>query len=215
VALRDGDADRAAALAARSATDLDGIDALLLSRSARRLVEEAGGAEPVPPRERVILFTDMVASTELNVRAGDRTFVGLLEEHDRILRGRLRRHDGVQYTHTGDGHSAWFTSATSALACAFGMQEDLERASIGHAELPVQVRMGIAVGRPVDRGDNLFGLAVVAAARICGLAGPGQILVSDDVRQAGEDSCTFEAFGSHQLKGLPGNHLLHAALDLR
>jgi tetratricopeptide (TPR) repeat protein len=135
VALRDGDADRAAALAARSATDLDGIDALLLARSARRLVEEAGGAEPVPPRERVILFTDMVASTELNVRAGDRTFVGLLEEHDRILRGRLRRHDGVQYTHTGDGLSAWFTSATSALACAFGMQEDLERASIGHAEL--------------------------------------------------------------------------------
>lgn len=161
-----------------------------------------------------ILFTDIVGSTELNVRAGDEQYVPLLNEHDRILRARLRQHGGVEYTHTGDGMSAWFTSASSAITCTFGMQADLERAAITHPELPVRVRMGISAGRPVDTGEGLFGLAVVTSARICALAGSGQVFVSDEVRRSAQSVCAFGIIGERELKGIPGTSLIYEALDL-
>ncbi len=214
IAVAEGRTDDATALAARSAVDLDAIDALPLARAARQVVERASGASAPAPRDRIILFTDIVGSTELNVRTGDEQYVHLLEEHDRILRARLRRHGGVEHTHTGDGVSAWFASVEAALECCFGMHADLERASMAHPEYPVRVRMGLSAGRPVDTGDGLFGLAVVTSARICSLAGAGQVLVSDEVRRLGEATRSFREVGALELKGFPGTHLVHEALDV-
>ena len=85
---------------------------------------------------------------------------------------------------------------------------------MSHPELPVRVRMGLSAGRPVDTGDGLFGLAVVASARICSLAGPGQVFVSEEVRRLAEAACTFQAVGERTLKGFPGTHVVHEALHL-
>jgi class 3 adenylate cyclase len=213
LALSVGRTRDAATLAATSASELDAIDALLLARDARALAE-SGGAEGPTPRDRFILFTDIVASTELNVRAGDERYTALVEEHDRLLRARLRRHDGVEHAHTGDGLSAWFASAESALECAFGIHADLARASAAHPELPVRVRMGISVGRPVHTGERLFGLAVVTSARICALAGADQVLVTDEVRLVADGVCAFRELGPRDLKGLPGTHVIHEAVAL-
>jgi class 3 adenylate cyclase len=211
LALAQGRGDEARALAATSAAELDHVDALLLARAARQAVEHPGHDVPTP-RDRIILFTDMVGSTELNVRAGDDEYVALLEEHDRILRSRFRRHDGVVYTHTGDGMSAWFTSVGAALSCAFGVHSDLERASMLHPELPLRVRIGISAGHPVDTGEGLFGLAVVEAARICALADAGQVFVSDAVRAQADDNGAFSSLGPRELKGFPEQHTIHEAL---
>jgi class 3 adenylate cyclase len=163
------------------------------------------------PRERYILFTDMVGSTELNVRAGDERYHALVTEHDRILRARFRRHDGVEHAHTGDGMSAWFSTPDDALACTRGVFDDLERASVMHPELPVRVRIGVAAGRPVHDGERLFGLAVVVAARVCALARADQVLVTDAVRAACEPRWSFRSTGHHELKGIPGPHELFEA----
>jgi class 3 adenylate cyclase len=213
LALGAGRTREAASLAAASAAELDGIDALLLARDARTLAE-SGGAHGPTPRDRFILFTDIVGSTELNVRAGDERYTALVEEHDRLLRARLRRHDGVEHAHTGDGMSAWFASAESALECAFGIHADLERASGAHPELPVRVRMGISVGQPVHTGERLFGLAVVTSARICALAAADQVLVTEEVRRIADGLCAFREVGPLELKGLPGSHVIHEALAL-
>jgi class 3 adenylate cyclase len=202
----------AARLAADAAADLDAAGALLLATDAHALLAQSGDAEAAAPVERVILFTDMVGSTELNVRAGDERYHALLGEHDRILRARIRRHDGVEFSHTGDGMSAWFSSADDAIACALGIRSDLERASLGHAELPVRVRFGITCGRPVLDGQRLFGLAVVEAARVCALAGGDQVLVSERVRDLASSGTAFDAIGPRTLKGMPGQFELFEAL---
>jgi adenylate cyclase len=49
------------------------------------------------------------------------------------------------------------------------------------------VRIGINPGNPVERSDDIFGVAVAVAARLCALAEPGQILVSGVVRELVED----------------------------
>lgn len=187
---------------------LDDLGALPLLAAARRVAHGGEG-----PARRVILFTDLVSSTELNVAAGDVRYLELLQEHDRITRGALRRHGGVEFKHTGDGMAAWFTSAGAAVTCAHEIGLELARATLVHPELPLQVCVGIDVGEPLGHASDLFGLSVVRAARLCARAGPGQVLataaVADDARRRG---ATFEALGEAHLKGFPEPVAIFASL---
>ena len=72
---------------------------------------------------RVIMVTDLVGSTPLARRVGDRRFVELLREHNRIVRTRLRQYDGVEFKHTGDGTAAWFLTAGAAVESAVRIHE--------------------------------------------------------------------------------------------
>jgi class 3 adenylate cyclase len=50
-----------------------------------------------------VLFTDLVASTELTQRLGDEASQAMLRTHDAIVRTALGRHGGREVKHTGDG----------------------------------------------------------------------------------------------------------------
>ena len=66
----------------------------------------------------------------------------------------------------------------------------------------VRVRIGINAGEPIAEDDDLFGTAVQLAARITDRAEPGQVLVSNVVRElcAGK-LFDFTAQGDATLKG--------------
>ena len=70
------------------------------------------------------------------------------------------------------------------------------------AEEPVRVRIGLNAGEPIAEEEDLFGTAVIMAARIAGKAEGGTILASDVVRQlvAGKDF-EFMDQGEVSLKG--------------
>jgi class 3 adenylate cyclase len=60
-------------------------------------------------------------------------------------------------------------------------------------------------------GDDIAGLAVHIGARIAGMAGPGEILVSGSVRDISAGSgLSFEDRGEHDLKGVPGSWRVYA-----
>ena len=64
------------------------------------------------------------------------------------------------------------------------------------------------------RGDDIAGLAVTIAKRVCDLAEPGQVLVSETVRTLLVGSgVEFQDQGEHQLKGVPGIWRLYAPED--
>src|SRR5207244_428341 len=66
----------------------------------------------------------------------------------------------------------------------------------------ILVRIGLNAGEPVAEDADLFGTAVQAAARIAARARPGQILVSDVVRQlAAGKPFRFNHVGRFSLKG--------------
>ncbi|HSJ45227.1 MAG TPA: adenylate/guanylate cyclase domain-containing protein [Euzebyales bacterium] len=79
-------------------------------------------------------------------------------------------------------------------------------------ELGLRIRAGVHTGEVERRGDDIGGLAVHIAARVAGLAGAGEVLVSrtvtDLVAGAG---LPFSARGAHTLKGVPGQWDLYAA----
>jgi class 3 adenylate cyclase len=152
--------------------------------------EFLGEAEETPTRAEpvaagglcTILFTDVEGSTALTHRLGDAKARDVLRNHERIVREALKAHGGSEVKTMGDGFMASFSSATRALECAIAMQ----RAFAAHSESakePIRVRVGLNAGEPVAEEEDLFGTAVIVAARVAAHAEGGEILASDVVRQ--------------------------------
>jgi class 3 adenylate cyclase len=144
------------------------------------------------------VFTDIVDSTVTLARSGDERWRSLLAAHDEALRRSIARFSGTEANTTGDGVVATFPLPSSALQ--FAAQALDSAASLG-----LELRVGVHAGELIMRGDDLVGLAVHATARICALAAPGRILVSDTVRMLLLGfPFAFEPAGEHTLKGVPG-----------
>jgi class 3 adenylate cyclase len=129
-----------------------------------------------------ILFTDMEGSTALTQRLGDAQAQDVLRAHNRVVREALKSHGGNEIKHTGDGIMASFPVASGALECAVAIQRNLE-AENATSGTPVRVRIGLSAGEPVAEEGDLYGATVQLAARVCAKAEPGQIMVSNVVRE--------------------------------
>jgi len=179
----------------------------------------AGGAALVPgtsanerdPGIRTILFTDIVGSTELTQRVGDDAAMAFLNIHDEIVRDALRSLGGREVKHTGDGIMACFVSAAAAARCANRIQRALAESEQANRDFPVKVRIGAAAGEPVENHNDLFGVTVQLAARLCSHARPEQCLVSNVVAELciGK-GLTFHDLGEVSLKGFERPVRVHA-----
>jgi class 3 adenylate cyclase len=144
-----------------------------------------------------VLFTDIVGSTEHQARVGPREWSRLADHHDAMVRVALARFRGHEVKTTGDGFLATFEATGRALRCA-------SEVVAGATDIGLDVRAGVHTGEVEVRGDDLGGLAVTIAKRVCDLAEPNQVLVSETVRRhmvgAGIE---FEDRGEYELKGVP------------
>jgi class 3 adenylate cyclase len=127
---------------------------------------------------RTILFTDLVGHTEMMSRLGDDAGRAVLREHEQITREVLKQYGGTEVKTLGDGFMASFGSVTKAVECAIGIQ----RAFAERDGEPLNVRVGLNAGEPIEEDGDLFGATVILASRIAAKAGAGEILVADTVR---------------------------------
>ena len=152
-----------------------------------------------------VMFTDVVGSTERAVALGDRAWADLLERHNARVRAQLRRFGGREIDTAGDGFLAWFEAPSVALECARDVLASV-------AEIGVDLRIGIHTGECEIAADKLRGTAIHIGARVASQAGPGDILVSQTVRELLAGSgIEFHDRGMHELRGLPGEWRLYAA----
>jgi class 3 adenylate cyclase len=159
---------------------------------------------------QTVLFTDIAGSTTLTDRLGDEAARVVMRRHEQIVRDALRKHGGVEIKAMGDGFMASFGSAVAAVECAIALQRSLVAHNLTAAE-PIRIRVGINAGEPIAEDGDLFGTAVIAAARIGAQAGVGQIHVSDVVRQlvAGK-GFPFRDLGEVALRGFEAPMRIHA-----
>ena len=160
---------------------------------------------------RTVLFTDIVGSTTLTQQLGDEDAMELVHLHDQIVRDALADSNGREVKHTGDGLMASFVSAAAAIKCATRIQRDLARHRAAQTDCPVQIRIGIASGEPVEHNNDIFGSTVQLAARLCTCATADQILVSNVVAELclGK-KLRFEDLGEINLKGFDRPIRAHA-----
>jgi class 3 adenylate cyclase len=169
---------------------------------------DASGAVLLPAHEnhdtatRTVLFTDLVNSTALTQTLGDIAAMQLLQVHDRIVRTAIGLYGGSEIKHTGDGIMAAFVSPAGALRCAIRALRDLHAYVSEHPEHSLQMRIGAAIGEPVEHHNDLFGTTVQLAARLCGEAKPMEILVSHLVADAcSDDAFVYDELCERVLKG--------------
>ena len=174
-------------------------------------VERPDLAKLAPDGKVVIMFSDIEESTALNERIGDRSFVKVIEAHDRQVRRLVRANDGHVVKSQGDGFMVAFADPAAAVRCAVAMQHALARDAKRLRHNSIRVRIGIHMGKSVRRGDDLFGRNVAMAARVAAQAAGGEILVSESVRQAVEDQ-EFDSGRDAELKGFAGMHRLYAVV---
>ena len=116
----------------------------------------------------------------------------------------VERFRGRRVKTTGDGMLAVFDGPARGVHCAEAVRDAV-------ADLGVELRAGLHVGECELRGDDIGGLAVHIGARVAGLAGPGEILVSRTVRDLVAGSgLRFTERGEHELKGVPERWPLYA-----
>jgi class 3 adenylate cyclase len=165
------------------------------------------GDWPMTGSERVlttVMFTDIVGSTVEAAHLGDRRWRELLDAYDRLVLRQLDRFRGRHVKSTGDGTLATLDGPRRAIACAVAIRD-------GVRAIGLEVRAGLHAGEVDIRGDDLAGIAVHLAERVCSSAGPGQVLVTRTVVDLVAGSgITFTDHGEHELRGVPGAWQLFA-----
>jgi class 3 adenylate cyclase len=127
---------------------------------------------PAPERRlATVLFTDIVGSTELAARLGDRGWRELIARHHAVVRGQLKRFGGRELDTAGDGFFAMFERPAPAVQCACAIVDGLQA-------LGISIRAGIHMGECEVMGGKVGGIAVITGARVMGSGGPGDVLVS-------------------------------------
>ncbi len=127
---------------------------------------------------RTVLFTDLVGHTEMMSRLGDERGRAVLRQHEDITRNVLKQHGGTEVKTMGDGFMASFPSVTKSVECAI----QLQRAFAQQEGEPLNVRVGLNAGEPIEEDGDLFGATVILASRIAAKADGGEVLVADTVR---------------------------------
>jgi class 3 adenylate cyclase len=154
-----------------------------------------------------VLFTDIVDSTRKASELGDRRWNELLERHHRAVRGLLARYRGREVDTAGDGFFATFDGPARAVRCAQQISDAVH-------PLHLQIRAGVHTGEVQTIDGKASGLTVNVGARVGGLAGPSEILVSSTVKDLTAGSgLKFEDRGEHELKGVPDRWRLYRLVE--
>ena len=184
---------------------LPGTDHLFLRNYWAPVIDEVerfltGGISTFIDRiHTTMLFTDIVDSTPLAAALGDEKWSVLIDEHNVRVHRLVVENRGQEVKSTGDGCLVAFEETEAAVRCALAATRSVK-------DLGLEVRAGVHVGEVIHMGRNdLSGLAVHFAQRLCARAEGGQLLVSADVREVcGGSGITFEDRGRAAFKGIPG-----------
>ena len=167
----------------------------------------APGAAPAPERRiATILVTDIVGSTRMAERIGDRAWNELVTAHERATRDEIAAFGGDEIAATGDGLIASFPTPARAIGCAHALIDRLDT-------LGLRIRAGVHTGEIEDIDGVIRGIAINVATRVAARATPSDVLVSATTRElAAGSALVFTDRGEHVLEGLAEPRRLYAAV---
>jgi class 3 adenylate cyclase len=166
------------------------------------------GSRPIEEADRVlatVMFADIVDSTQRAAQIGDRAWSGELQEFYGLARRELERFRGREIDTAGDGYFATFDGPARAVRCAQNIAREMSQRGLS-------IRAGLHTGEVEVIGSKVGGIAVHIGARVAGHAAPGEVVVSNTVKDLVAGSgLQFEDRGVRPLKGVPGEWRLYRA----
>ena len=129
-----------------------------------------------------------------------------MERHHAAVRSLISRFRGKEVDTAGDGFFATFDGPARAIRCSLAIVDAVE-------PLGIEIRAGLHTGECDIVDGKVSGLAVSIGARVAGLAGPSEVLISQTVKDLVAGSgLEFEDAGEHELKGVPDRWHLYRVI---
>jgi class 3 adenylate cyclase/pimeloyl-ACP methyl ester carboxylesterase len=154
-----------------------------------------------------VLFVDIAGSTARAATLGDHSWRELLETFYARAREVLHQYRGREINTSADGFLATFDGPARAVRCASAIRDTVR-------SLNLEVRCGLHTGECELAGNDIAGIAVHTGARVAALAAPGEVLVSQTVRDLVAGSgLVLEEYGTYTLKGVPNEWRLFRAAN--
>ena len=148
------------------------------------------------------LFADLRGFTRYTDEHGNAAGAELLQRFRVVVRTAARASDGAEIRTEGDSFYIVFGTASAAVRCGLDIAEAAAAAS--DVDGAIDVGVGVHAGEAVETEEGPVGSAVNIAERLCELAGPGDVVVSETVRNLarGTEAVSFEPLGNRALRGL-------------
>ncbi len=164
--------------------------------------EKPAPVEPAPIIQ-VFLIADVRGYTRFTQERGDEAAARLASRFATLVREAITLRGGRLIELRGDEALGCFGSVRQAFQAAIEMQEHFLQATQADPTLPLPVGIGIDAGEAVPVESGYRGAALNLAARLCSLAGPGEILASEIVIHLARrvDGLSYRAWGIAELKG--------------
>jgi len=144
-----------------------------------------------------VLFTDIVDSTAQTRQVGDAAWAQLIRAHDTAADRVIAYYRGRRVKSTGDGILAMFEDPGHGVSCAIELRKEMEL-------LGLKIRAGLHAGQiEIQPDGDIAGFAVNLAARVESVGSPGDVCVSQTIRDLLLGTViNFESLGMHELKGI-------------
>ena len=169
------------------------------------MLEAPLSLERVERRLTAILAADVAGYSRLMGGDEEGTLVQLKAHRSALVDPKINEHRGRIVKTTGDGVLVEFSSVVDAVRCAVDVQRGMaERNADVPQEKRIEFRIGINLGDIIIDGGDIFGDGVNVAARLEGIAEPGNICISDDAYRHVRDKVDvpFEDAGEQSLKNI-------------
>jgi class 3 adenylate cyclase len=155
-------------------------------------------------RTRGFLFADLRGYTAFVEANGDDAAAELLVAYRALVRGVVARFGGAEIKTEGDSFYVVFPSASAAVDCGLELVAEATAATAREPVRPIRVGVGVHAGDTIEMDDGYVGSAVNVAARVCSIARPGEVAVSETVRGLVRTALPvhFVPRGTPKLKGI-------------
>ncbi len=152
---------------------------------------------------RAFLFADLRGYSAFTERHGDEAAAQLIGRYRDLVREKIAAFDGAEIRTEGDSFYIVFDSVGDAVSAAAAIRDAAVKTDDGRGS-PIRVGIGVHAGEARDGQQGIVSSAVNIAARICSVAEPGEVLVTDTVRSLTRTalSVRFTRRGRRRLKGI-------------
>jgi class 3 adenylate cyclase len=153
---------------------------------------------------KTFLIADVRGYTRFTQERGDEAAARLATRFAELAREAIEGTGGTLVELRGDEALAVFDSARQALRAASDLQERFVAETVADPSLPLAVGIGLDAGDAVPVDGGYRGGALNLAARLCSLAGPGEVLASPGVAHLARrvEGLEYVERGAVRLKGL-------------
>src|SRR5215469_5384255 len=159
----------------------------------------------VKRRLKAILLADVVGYSRLMSVDEAGTHAQVNNYAKDLIEPKIAQHGGRLIRTMGDGFLAEFDSAADATACGLEIQEGLrENDATTRGDRRIWLRIGINTGDVIADDHDIYGNSVNIAARLEGLAEPGEVYVTRAVHDQleGQPGLAFEDRGERRVKNI-------------